>query len=121
MQPRTKEHGYEVASNVAKQNEIFRHACTQMNTELVEVARRENNYVLRERHFNGLASLDFTEIEREIKTSCPLFYQFLHAAIDYEHDTEKKKAALALIYGIIMFRRCHELSKPSKGQFSVAN
>ena len=82
-----------------------------MNTELVEVARRENNSVLREQHFNGLASFDFTEIERDIKTSCPLFYQFLHTAIDYEHDTEKKQAALALIYGIIMFRRCHELSK----------
>jgi len=82
-----------------------------MNAELVEVARRENNSVLRERHFNGLASLNFTDIEREIKTSCPLFHQFLHTAIEYEHDTEKKQAALALIYGIIMFRRCHELSK----------
>ena len=82
-----------------------------MNSELVEVARRENNSVLRDRDFNGLASLSFSDIETEIETSCPLFYQFLHTAIEYEHDTEKKQAAFVLVYSIIMFRRCHELSK----------
>ena len=91
-----------------------------MNTELVEVARRENNSVLRGRDFNGLASLSFSDIETEIETSCPLFYQFLHTAIEYEHDTEKKQAAFVLVYSIIMFRRCHELSK-LQSQFTVAN
>ena len=76
-----------------------------MNSELVEVARRENNSVLRNRDFN-LASLPVT--------SCPLFYQFLHTAIEYEHDTEKKQAAFVLVYSIIMFRRCHELSKQQR-------
>ena len=31
--------------------------------------------------------------------------------LEYEHDSDKKQAAFALIYAIIMFRRCHELSK----------
>ena len=64
------------SSNVDEQNEVFLCACSQMNTELVEVARRENNSVLRDRDFNGLASLSFSDIETEIETSCPLFYQF---------------------------------------------
>ena len=67
--------------------------------------------MLRERSFSGLASLNFADIAREIETSCPLFYQFLATMIGYEHDIEKKQAAFALIYAIIMFRRCHELSK----------
>jgi hypothetical protein len=78
---------------------------------LIEIARRENNSVLRDRSFDGLESTNFTEIEKEIKTHCPLFYQFLSTMIGYEHDNEKKQAAFALIYSIIMFRRCHELSK----------
>ena len=99
------------SSNVDEQNEVFLRACSQMNTELVEVARRENNSVLRDRDFNGLASLSFSDIETKIETSCPSFYQFLHTAIEYEHDTEKKQAAFVLVYSIIMFKRCHELSK----------
>ena len=81
-----------------------------MNTELVEVARRETNSALCNRHFNGLVSLCFSDIQTEIETSFPLFCQFLHTAIEYEHDTEKKQAAFVLVYSIIMLRRCHELT-----------
>jgi hypothetical protein len=31
--------------------------------------------------------------------------------LEYEHGNEKKQATFALVYAIIMFRRCHELSK----------
>jgi hypothetical protein len=31
--------------------------------------------------------------------------------IEAEYNSEKKQAALALIYAIILFRRCHEMSR----------
>jgi hypothetical protein len=77
--------------------------------ELVEVARRESKSVLRERGFEGLKNLDFSDINTEIKTMCPLTFGFLSAMMDV--DCDKKTAPLALIYGIIMFKRCHELSR----------
>ena len=67
--------------------------------------------MLRDKGFDGLASCSFADIDHEIKTSCPLFYQFLSAMLEYKHDSDKKQEAFALIYAIIMFRRCHELSK----------
>ena len=92
-----------------------------MNTELVEVARRENNSVLRGRDFNGLASLSFSDIETEIETSCPLFYQFLYTAIECEHDTEKKQAAFVLVYSIKKVQKMSWIEQTSESQFSVAN
>ncbi len=40
------------------QNESFDYACKQINNELVEIARRENNSVLLDKSFDGLASYD---------------------------------------------------------------
>ena len=50
--------------------------------------------MLRDRSFDGLASIGFADIEKEIKTHCPLFYQFLSTMIGYEHDNEKNKQHL---------------------------
>ena len=67
--------------------------------------------MLRCRGYNGLAATCIDEINNEIETSCPLVYQLLSAMIEAEYSSEKKQAALALIYAIIMFRRCHEMSR----------
>ena len=67
--------------------------------------------MLRCRGYNGLAATCIDEINNEIKTSCPLAYQLLSAMIETEYSSEKKQAALVLIYAIIMFRRCHEMSR----------
>jgi hypothetical protein len=63
---------------------------------LIEIARRENNSVLRDRSFDGLASTSFADIEKEIKTHCPLFYQFWSTMIGHEHDNEKKTSSICL-------------------------
>ena len=66
--------------------------------------------MLRDRGYVGLAGTSFDKINNEIKTSCPHVYQILSAMIEADYNSEKKQAALALIYAIIMFRRCHEMS-----------
>ena len=70
----------------------------------MEIARRENNSVLRYRGYIGLAGTSFDKINNEIKTSCPLVYHILSATIEADYNSEKKQAELALIYAIIMFR-----------------
>ncbi len=49
------------------QNESFDYACKQINNELVEITRRENNSVLRDKGFDGLASCSFADMTKNIK------------------------------------------------------
>ena len=67
--------------------------------------------VLRERGFPGLSTLNFQEIAKEVETQCPTVFKLLSQMIQLSHNSHKKTAPLALIYGIIMFRRCKELSR----------
>ena len=67
--------------------------------------------MLRNRGFDGLSTTSFVEINNEIEMSCPLFHKVLSAMIEADYNTDKKLAAMALIYSIIMFRRCHEMSR----------
>ena len=89
----------------------FGEVLTEINNELKKVARRESNSVLRKKNFEGLSKLDFQDIVNEIKTQCPLTYMVLSVMIEVEYSTEKKLAPLSLMYGILMFKRCHELSR----------
>ena len=67
--------------------------------------------MLRANDFHGLTNFTFGEVINEMKTYCPTFYQLLSAMIETDYGTERKEAASVLIYAIIMFKRCHELSK----------
>jgi hypothetical protein len=82
------------------------------NKELLEVARRSNPSVLRQRSFHGLSSETWmTELINEMKTRCPVAHQILSGLLENSIYPEKRNPALCLIYGIIMFLRCHELSR----------
>jgi hypothetical protein len=82
------------------------------NKELVEVARRSEPSVLRERSFEGLTANNWmSEVKNELSTRCPVVNNILSVLLDISHNSEKKEPALCLIYGIIMHLRCHELSR----------
>ena len=57
-----------------------------------------------------MAGTRFDAINEEIKTSCPIVNQILSAMLEIGYRSEKKHAALALIYAMIMFKRSHEMS-----------
>ena len=56
-------------------------------------------------------NLQFEDVVNEMKTLCPFTYQTLSVMIDEHYYREKNIAPLALVYGIIMFKRCHELAR----------
>ena len=88
------------------------HVLSQANKELIEVARRGNPSVLRKRSFDGLSSESWmAELINEMTTRCPIAHQILSGLLENRIYPEKRNPALCLIYGIIMFLRCHELSK----------
>ena len=83
----------------------------QVDKELVNAARRESSSVLRARGYDGMNSLSFTEIIKEIQTLCPTVFSLLSRMIFLSSSPEDKTVPLALIYGIIMFNRCKEMSR----------
>ena len=74
------------------------------------MARRVTKSVLRERGFTGMSTLNFEEAVKEVRSQCPAVYKILSQMVQLCIDPDKKKAPLALIYGMIMFQRCKELS-----------
>lgn len=83
----------------------------QVDRELVEVTRRGTNSVLRSRGYPGLSTLNISEITKEIQTLCPTVFRVLSRMILLDQNPEKRTAPLALLYGLIVFQRCHELSR----------
>ena len=80
--------------------------------ELVEIARRSEPSVLRERSYEGMAANNWmSEVKNELSTRCPTVNNILSVLLDISHNSEKKEPALCLIYDIIMHLRCHELSR----------
>ena len=75
------------------------------------MARRSTKSVLRQRDYEGLSSLDFTEITEEMKLLCPTAFNILPAMIQFVNNEDKRTAPMALIYSIMMFKRCHEMSR----------
>jgi hypothetical protein len=83
---------------------------TIMQKELLDVARRETNSLLRQKNYDALSSLSFHDILDEMKNRCPTVFQILSNMLQYDTNREKNTACLMLMYAVRMFRRCHELS-----------
>ena len=66
--------------------------------------------VLRQRDYEGLSSLDFAEITEEMKVLCPATFNIVFAMIQFVNNENKRTAPMALIYSIMMFKRCHKMS-----------
>ena len=88
----------------------FDEALKKMQSELRDVARRETNSKLRMRDFDGLSAFLPVQIINELKTRCPVTYKILSEMMELDIFTEKKIPPLTLVYAVIMFKRCHELS-----------
>lgn len=84
----------------------------QANKELIEVARRSESSVLRSRSFDGLADESWVaKVLAELETRCPIVNSILCALLERTVHPDKKTPAISLIYGVIMFMPCHELSR----------
>ena len=98
-------------NNYLGRSEYQHMVVSQVEKELAGVARRSTQSLLRQRYYNALSSLDFVEIVEEMKLLCPTTFNILAAMIQFTYNEDKKTAPLALIYSIIMFKRCHEMSR----------
>ena len=82
------------------------------NKELIDVARRTEPSVLRQRGYDGMSSDSWMlEVLEELATRCPVTNGILSTLLESSIYPEKKLPAVCLIYGIMMFLRCHELSR----------
>ena len=81
-----------------------------MDRELLHVARPESNSVLRERGCDGMSKTIFARIVHEMETHCPTLFSMLSQMIGPNDCPDEKKHVLGLIYGIILFSRCKEMS-----------
>ena len=57
-----------------------------------------------------MSSLDLEKVLEELKTMCPVTFTILTEMLKISFDRAKKIAPLCLLYGIIMFKRCKDLS-----------
>ena len=88
----------------------FQDILAAMNDELRNVALRNTASVLRRRDFDGLSSFSLESIVDELKTLCPVVFRILSELFELGYNEEKKIAPLCLVYGMVMFKQCHELS-----------
>ena len=93
------------------------------NKELIKVCRRTAPSVLRLRSYEGLSSEHcVSEVLNEMASRCPMVFKILSCLFECDIYPQKKNPAMCLIYGIMLFMRCHELSKQnSKDQFCHVN
>ena len=91
---------------------VHEHILETMNKELINVARRSEPSVLRKRTYDGLSeSTWMDEVLNEITTRSPTVSDTLCMLLEYPLNSQKKLPSMCLIYGIIVFLRCHELSR----------
>ena len=68
--------------------------------------------MLTKRTYDGLSeSTWMDEVLNEITTRSTTVSDTLSMLLDYPLNSQKKLPSMCLIYGIIMFLRCHELSR----------
>ncbi len=88
------------------------HALSVANKELIEVARRSDPSVLKQRDYGVLSSESWmSDVLKEMESRCPMVHKILCSLLESDIYPDKKKPGICLIYGIIMFLRCHELSR----------
>ena len=76
------------------------------------MARRSDSSVLRQRGYDGLAAEGWmAEVQKELEARCPIVKDILCGLLESEIFPEKKSPAICLIYGIMVFLRCDELSR----------
>ena len=88
------------------------HVVEKANKELLEIARRSNPSVLRQRDYHGISKSSWmSDVLNELATRRPTVNSILCGLLESTIYPEKKTPAISLICGIIMFLRCHELSR----------
>ena len=98
---------FNIILNTVKINQTLAEA----NKELIHVARRSQPSVLRQRGFVGMSSDTWmSEVLEELSTRCPTVNNILCALLESTVWPEKNPA-ICLVYGIINFLQCHELSR----------
>ena len=91
--------------------DVSAHVLSVADKEIVEVARRSDPSTLRKRSYDEMSAEDWmSEVHKELSTRYPTVSHILSSLLDSNRYPEKKNPAMCLIYGIIMFLRCHELS-----------
>ena len=83
----------------------------QADKELANATRRETSSALRARGYDVINTLSFTEIIKDIQTLCPTVFSFFSPMIFLSSSPEDETVQLALIYGVIMFDQCKEISQ----------
>lgn len=93
------------------EDEITKMFLCKIGRELLQVARRDTKSVLRDGGCPGLSNFTFEEILAEMRRQCPTVFTILSTMIQLDLNQDKSTAPLALIYGVIMFKRFQELSR----------
>ena len=76
---------------------------------------RSDPSVLRQRAYKGLSSDNWmANILDKLARRCPVVFKILSGLLESSISREKENPTICLIYGIIMFLRCHELSRIQK-------
>ena len=85
----------------------------EVETELINLARRDTLSTLRNRAYGGLCEENWmTGVTNELLLRCPTLAKILSSLLDYDlSNPGKKLPPMCLIYAIVLFWRCHELSK----------
>ena len=92
-------------------NAFHEHILNIIKREISNLCRRSEPSVLRERHFSGMSNAQWMEdVLDEMKSRCPTLWRMLSGILDYQLQPSNT-APICMIYGIIMFGNCHELSR----------
>ena len=83
--------------------------------QLSEVARGSDSSILRQWDYGGLSSdCWMSDVVNKLSTRCPTVNSILSCLLESPIYSEKKTPAICLIYGIMMFLRCYELSRTQR-------
>ena len=83
----------------------------EVNKEMLEVARRSNPSVLGQRGYDGMSAEDWMSNTINELLTRTVVYSILCSLLERDFHPKKKSPTLCLIYAVIMFLWCHELSQ----------
>ena len=82
------------------------------NRELIEIPRKDELSVLKNRSYSGMCDGWMDELRKELLTRCPTVANILSTLLDCSVEKlEKHLSPLCLLYEVITFIRCHHLSR----------